>query len=236
MSIASVTNEKVRLPRESSAPQSDDVRRAARNAGPTITWVYLFNALVALAMLVFFGPLMIMIGLVVRWQDRGPSLFAHQRIGRDGRSFPCFKFRSMAVDAEERLRVLLETDPYARAEWERDHKLVNDPRVTPLGRFLRKSSLDELPQLLNVLRGEMNLVGPRPIVAAEVVRYGRWFREYCQVKPGITGLWQISGRSDVDYRQRVALDVCYVRNQSFLGDLRILLLTVPVVLISKGAH
>ncbi|RAK50708.1 sugar transferase [Phenylobacterium deserti] len=194
------------------------------------------NILVALAALIFLAPLMIAVAIAVYAQDGGPVLFAHRRIGRNGRYFYCFKFRSMAADAEERLAKLLSTDPVARAEWEKDHKLRNDPRVTRLGAFLRKSSLDELPQLFNVLRGEMSLVGPRPIVEAEIAKYGRRFRQYCTVKPGITGLWQVSGRNDTTYTQRVAMDCVYAKRRNFLLDAYVLAATVPAVLSRRGSY
>jgi lipopolysaccharide/colanic/teichoic acid biosynthesis glycosyltransferase len=190
----------------------------------------------ALIALIFFLPLMMLVALAVFAQDGGPVFFAHRRVGRDGKSFPCFKFRSMAADAEARLAGLLARDPEARAEWARDHKLRSDPRVTPLGALLRKTSLDELPQLFNVLRGEMALVGPRPIVDAEVVRYGRRFAHYCSTKPGITGLWQVSGRNDVSYRGRVAMDSLYARRRNLALDLAIMAKTVPAVLMRKGSY
>ena len=185
--------------------------------------------------LAFLAPLMLLVALLVCLQDRGPILFAHERIGRHGSSFKCLKFRSMSVDAAGQLEAYLARNPFARAQWTRDHKLRKDPRITPLGRMLRRSSLDELPQLLNVLAGDMSLVGPRPIVEGEAAKYGIWFADYCRVRPGITGLWQISGRSDVDYPSRVALDVEYVRNVSLALDLRILALTVPAVLAGRGS-
>lgn len=194
------------------------------------------NALLASLILFLIAPLMILVALAVFVQDGKAPIFRHRRIGRAGRYFNCLKFRSMAADAETRLADLLASDPTAREEWERDHKLRNDPRVTRLGLFLRKSSLDELPQLINVLRGEMSLVGPRPIVEDERAKYGRWFGAYCSVKPGITGLWQISGRNDVSYRKRVAMDVCYARNKSAALDTYILLMTAPSVLLAKGCY
>ncbi|WP_308238218.1 sugar transferase [Phenylobacterium sp. J367] len=194
------------------------------------------NLVVAVLALIFLAPIMIAVAIAVYAQDGGPILFAHRRLGRDGRHFHCLKFRSMAVDAEKRLRDLLASDPQARAEWEADHKLRNDPRVTKLGEFLRKTSLDELPQLFNVLRGEMSLVGPRPIVDGEIAKYGRRFRQYCAVKPGITGLWQVSGRNDTTYRARVAMDCVYAARRSALMDFRILVLTVPAVLARKGSY
>jgi lipopolysaccharide/colanic/teichoic acid biosynthesis glycosyltransferase len=194
------------------------------------------DILIALTALWFFAPLMLVLAFAIKAQDGGPVTFGHSRIGRDGRTFKCLKFRSMVVDAETRLQNLLAADAMARAEWEVDHKLRRDPRVTRLGYMLRKSSLDELPQLINVLRGEMSIVGPRPIVAAEIARYGRSFRYYKAVKPGITGLWQTSGRSNVSYRRRVAMDVLYAKRRSAGLYLHILLKTIPAVLLSEGSY
>jgi lipopolysaccharide/colanic/teichoic acid biosynthesis glycosyltransferase len=192
-------------------------------------------AIVLLALL-FFLPLMLVIAAIVYATDPGPILFAHRRLGKGGRHFHCLKFRSMAVNAEALLAELLASNPAARAEWARDHKLKNDPRITAVGGFLRRSSLDELPQLFNVLRGEMSLVGPRPIVDAEVLRYGRYFAHYCSVRPGITGLWQVSGRNNVSYRRRVAFDVAYSRSRSALFDAKILAMTVPSVMLARGSY
>jgi exopolysaccharide production protein ExoY len=194
------------------------------------------NVLIALLALIFLAPVMLGVALAIFTQDGGPMVFAHRRIGRDGRYFDCLKFRSMAADAERRLTDLLAHDPVARAEWDKDHKLRNDPRVTKLGAFLRKSSLDELPQLFNVLRGEMSLVGPRPIVDAEIAKYGRRFKSYCAVKPGITGLWQVSGRNDVSYRARVAMDCIYARRRNVVMDGLIIAATVPAVLMRRGSY
>jgi lipopolysaccharide/colanic/teichoic acid biosynthesis glycosyltransferase len=194
------------------------------------------NFAIALVALVFLSPVMLAVALMVFAQDGGPMLFAHRRLGKDGRYFYCLKFRSMAVDAQERLASLLANDPAARAEWDKDHKLKTDPRVTKLGDFLRKTSLDELPQLFNVLKGEMSLVGPRPIVEAEIAKYGRRFRHYCAVKPGITGLWQVSGRNDTTYRARVAMDCVYARRRNAVMDFGIMLATVPAVLARKGSY
>jgi lipopolysaccharide/colanic/teichoic acid biosynthesis glycosyltransferase len=195
-----------------------------------------FDVALALAALVFFLPLMLLLAILVFVTNPGPVIFAHRRIGKGGRHFHCLKFRTMAVDAEQRLAHLLATDEGARIEWTRDHKLRDDPRVTRLGSFLRKTSLDELPQLINVLRGEMSLVGPRPIVDAERIRYGRYFAHYCQVRPGITGLWQISGRNNVSYRRRVAFDVAYSRSRSLAFDAKILAATIPSVLMARGSY
>jgi Undecaprenyl-phosphate galactose phosphotransferase WbaP len=195
----------------------------------------LFDLTVAGAGLVALGPLMLALGLAVR-RDGGPALFGHQRVGMHGRPFRCLKFRTMAVDSDRILRDLLARDPAAAAEWARDFKLRADPRVTPIGRFLRKSSLDELPQLFNVLRGDMSLVGPRPIVEAEVARYGDDAGYYLEARPGITGLWQVSGRNDVSYDRRVAMDAWYVRNWSIWHDIAILCRTIPSVLGRQGVY
>jgi lipopolysaccharide/colanic/teichoic acid biosynthesis glycosyltransferase len=218
---------------QSSAP---GLRRALDRRSVDLMLTMVLNIVVTLALLVFFLPVMVLVALAVYAQDGGPILFAHRRIGCNGRAFYCLKFRSMAVDAEQRLANLLAVDVAARAEWEQDHKLRRDPRVTPLGGFLRKSSLDELPQLLNVLRGEMSLVGPRPIVEAEVAKYGHRFQHYCAVKPGITGLWQVSGRNDTSYRTRVALDSLYAHRRNVGLDAYIMACTLPVVLAKKGSY
>ena len=195
-----------------------------------------FDIVVALTMLLFALPAMFFIAVLMFSTDRGPILFSHERIGQNGKRFRCLKFRSMVVDSQEALRRHLELIPQARAEWDATQKLRDDPRVTPLGRFLRVTSLDELPQLINVIRGEMSLVGPRPIVQDEVVRYADQIEHYAAVRPGITGLWQVSGRSDVDYDQRVQLDTLYVREWSFIGDLVILVKTVKVVVMRTGSR
>ncbi len=179
-------------------------------------------------------PLFLVITILVR-ADGGPTLFRHRRIGVGGKCFMCLKFRSMKVNADEILTALLESDPAAAREWALNRKLTNDPRITPIGRFLRLTSLDELPQLWNVLRGEMSLVGPRPIVQSEAEFYGRWIGYYTHMKPGVTGLWQASGRSKTSYDQRVQLDVWYARNWSLWQDIAILLMTIPAVLLRKGA-
>jgi lipopolysaccharide/colanic/teichoic acid biosynthesis glycosyltransferase len=196
----------------------------------------LLDLAIGIIAIVIFGPLLMALAILIYASDPGPIFFVQQRIGYNGRSFACFKFRTMVVDAQERLARLIEEDPAARLEWERDHKLRNDPRITPLGRFLRKSSFDELPQFFNLINGTMSAVGPRPIVVAEITRYGRWFGDYCRVKPGITGLWQVSGRSDTTYRRRVALDVAYSRHRSIGLNLKIMLMTIPAVLAARGSR
>jgi exopolysaccharide production protein ExoY len=197
--------------------------------------IRLLDVVVAGAALALLAPVLLAVAAAIKLFDPGPLLFAHKRLGQGGRSFHCLKFRSMTVDADVRLARLLETDAEARAEWLGTHKLRHDPRITPLGRFLRRSCLDELPQLVNVLRGEMSLVGPRPITAAEASRYGRYFPVYCSLKPGITGLWQVKRQDQTSYRRRVAFDLAYARSRSLALNLAILLLTVPSVLRGQGA-
>lgn len=189
---------------------------------------------VAAVILVMVLPLFMILCLAIWLHDGGAPIFAHRRVGRGGTLFPCLKLRTMVVDSEQRLQDLLKSDPAAAIEWHINQKLRNDPRITPLGAFLRKTSLDELPQLINVLVGHMSLVGPRPIVMAEAQRYGRYFKFYCAVRPGITGLWQVSGRNDVSYRRRVAIDTFYARSRSVVMDLAILTRTVPAVLSARG--
>jgi exopolysaccharide production protein ExoY len=179
---------------------------------------------------------MILIGALIKLQDGGPVLFTQERIGKGGVRFRCHKFRSMRPDAEARLASILSSDPALRREWELSQKLTQDPRITALGDFLRRSSLDELPQLFNILKGQMSLVGPRPIVESEIRRYGRWYRYYTTVRPGLTGLWQVSGRSDVDYRRRVAMDRLYVRTRSLNSYVWIVCATLPAVLIRRGSY
>jgi exopolysaccharide production protein ExoY len=206
--------------------------RRARKLGPQ----RVCDVVLAASLLIFFAPLLLLALFLTFAQDGGSPVFSQLRVGRDGRRFRCWKIRSMVVDANARLAALLEQDAQARLEWARDHKLANDPRITPLGRLLRQSSVDELPQLLNVILGDMSLVGPRPIVDAEICKYGRYFPAYCSVRPGLTGLWQVSGRNDVSYRRRVALDVSYARQHTLPLDMYILVATIPAVLLRRGAR
>ncbi|WP_296676808.1 sugar transferase [Novosphingobium sp.] len=195
----------------------------------------LMDIICSIILLVILAPLLLIIALMVAMTSTGPVIFAHKRLGRDGTTFDCLKFRTMRDDAQLTLSCILAGNPGLREQWERDHKLADDPRVTPFGRILRATSLDELPQLVNVLRGDMTLVGPRPIVREELHHYGRYALHYFSVRPGLTGLWQISGRSMTTYRRRVAADVYYVRSRSFLLDTRILLGTLPAVLSAEGS-
>ncbi len=222
----------------SPAPEptvSEGARSAARASAGEIL-IRLADIFISLAAILFLLPGLLAVALLVKVQDGGPILFAQARIGKDMRTFKCLKFRSMRTNAGELLAALLESDPVAGAEWAADHKLRNDPRITPLGGFMRKTSLDELPQLFNVLWGDMSLVGPRPIVEAEVVKYGRSMRHYCRQVPGITGLWQVMGRNDVSYRRRVALDRLFTRKLSLKLYAGILCLTIPAVLLRRGSY
>lgn len=199
-------------------------------------WFRAVDVILSLAALLLLAPLLMAVAIAVKMTSEGPAIFRHRRIGRNGQEFYCFKFRTMVCDADKRLATLLRENAAARAEWERDHKLRNDPRITPIGMFLRKTSLDELPQIFNVLFGTMSWVGPRPIVAGEIIRYGRRFNAYCMVRPGITGLWQISGRNDTSYRRRVAMDVLYVRTRTLRLYSLIIVRTVPAVLRQHGSY
>ena len=182
------------------------------------------------------SPLILLIVLAIRLDSPGAAIYAHRRLGADDRHFPCLKFRTMYTDAERFLDEYLQNNPRLRAEWEKDQKLRDDPRITRVGRLLRKTSLDELPQLWNVLRGEMSLVGPRPIVDAEVPKYGEVYRLYKRIRPGMSGYWQVGGRSDTTYDERVAMDTYYVRDWSIWLDLVILARTVSTVLLGRGAR
>ncbi len=194
-----------------------------------------FDLFGASLLLLLTSPLFLVLAALIRRSGETP-FYSHARVGRNGTSFKCLKFRSMRPDADRVLQDLLDNDPVARAEWDRDFKLRNDPRITPVGRFLRRTSLDELPQLINVIKGEMSLVGPRPIVTAELERYGDYVNLYLQVLPGVTGLWQISGRNDTTYTERVSLDAWYVQNWSLWYDIAILFKTVGVVLNKRGVY
>jgi lipopolysaccharide/colanic/teichoic acid biosynthesis glycosyltransferase len=189
----------------------------------------------ALLLLPLISPVSLAICLLVALEGGSP-VYRHLRLGRGGRSFYCYKIRTMALDADAQLKALLDSNHLAREEWSEKFKLKKDPRVTRLGSFLRKTSLDELPQLWNVLKGEMSFVGPRPIIADELERYGERAVAYLACRPGISGLWQISGRNDVSYEERVELDERYALEWSLMLDFRILLRTLPVVLKAGGSY
>ena len=196
----------------------------------------IFDFALTLVGTVAISPILIFIAIWIYIDSPGPVIFKHTRIGKNGKKFPCYKFRSMCIDAKEKLAELLENDPVAKAEWERDFKLKNDPRITKSGAFLRRTSLDELPQIFNVLRGDMSLVGPRPVIEEELERYGEYVNDYLMVKPGITGMWQINGRNDTSYAERVCMDSWYVRNWSIWIDNLILWRTLKSVIRCKGAY
>jgi len=196
-----------------------------------------FDIILSFMMLPVLLPTIGIIGLLIKLDSPGPVFFAHTRIGKNGKPIKVLKFRSMFIDAQERLQKILETDPEAKKEWETYFKLKNDPRVTRIGKFLRKTSLDELPQIFNVLKGDMSLVGPRPVIKDEIDKYYKEYAEYYyMVRPGITGLWQVSGRSNTNYDFRVKLDTWYVLNWSLWLDIVILFKTIKVVLKREGAY
>jgi lipopolysaccharide/colanic/teichoic acid biosynthesis glycosyltransferase len=194
-----------------------------------------FDLLVASGLLIISAPVLLAIVIIVR-SDGGPAFYIQERVGRAGRRFSCYKFRTMAVDAEMRLARLLIENPRARAEWIATQKLKDDPRITGVGHWLRRTSIDELPQLLNVLRGDMSLVGPRPIPTPELAYYGPKIVDYVQERPGITGLWQVSGRNNLSYQARIELNSRYVKNRTLSGDIKILAKTISVVFTGRGAY
>lgn len=194
-----------------------------------------FDLVAASLLLVLLSPVLLALAWLVK-RDGGPAFFGHKRIGQGGKTFQCWKFRSMVVNAQEVLQELLATNAEARAEWEKEFKLKNDPRISRIGHFIRKTSLDELPQLWNVIKGEMSLVGPRPVIQAELERYGDDVTYYLEACPGVTGLWQVSGRNDVDYETRIYLDAWYVKNWSLWTDISILFKTIKVVFFREGAY
>jgi len=181
-------------------------------------------------------PFLLLIALLIKLSSPGPVLYGHKRLGTNGKHFTAYKFRSMVIDSQERLQKLFESDPEIKKEWDKNHKLQNDPRVTAIGRFLRRTSIDEFPQLLNILKGEMSLVGPRPIVDEEVSKYGEDFGWIFSVKPGLTGMWQVSGRSETDYTARVLYDTYYLQSWSVWLDIWILFMTFGAVIRGKGAY
>jgi len=181
-------------------------------------------------------PLLAALALLIRLGSEGNVIYRQERIGKNGKPFLLYKFRTMTADADNRLKRYLAENPALAVEWAENQKLKNDPRLTRTGYFLRKYSLDELPQIINILLGDMTLVGPRPIVASETVKYGRYFEEYCEVRPGLTGLWQTSGRNDTTYSQRVAYDHYYVTHWSLGLDIWIMAKTIPVAINGRGAY
>ena len=194
------------------------------------------DIVLAVSGIILLAPLLIICFVVTVATSPGPALFRHKRVGFNGKYFDCLKFRTMVTDAPERLRKLLDSDPVAAAEWAANRKLRHDPRVTAIGDILRRSSLDELPQLFNVLKGDMSIVGPRPVTAEELVKYSGAIDAYLSCRPGITGLWQVSGRSTTTYSKRVACDAFYAREWSMALDAKIVIVTIPSLLLSESAY
>ncbi|MDR3089494.1 MAG: sugar transferase [Desulfobulbaceae bacterium] len=208
------------------------------NFNPHSDWKRGFDVVFSLLALLCASPIMLIIALVIKLSDGGPVFYAHERVASRGRRFKCLKFRTMRVGADQELAALLARDPALRDEWEQHFKLKNDPRITPIGRFLRRASLDELPQFINVLRGDMSVVGARPIVGRELREYYKNSAGlYCSMKPGITGPWQVGKRSDIDdYHERVRLDDWYILNSSMWTDMKIILKTAIMMFKGKGAY
>ena len=198
----------------------------------------IFDLLFSILFLIAFLPLFLIISFLIKFSSRGPIFYQQKRIGKNNLPFKCIKFRTMYPEAKDILNNLLMKDSSLKKEFEENHKLKNDPRITPIGKLLRKTSLDELPQFINVLRGEMSIIGPRPIVKEEKKKYGKYLKKVLLIKPGITGLWQVSGRNNLTYKRRVKLDLIYVENYNLLMDLRILLRTFGVILfpLDRGAY
>ena len=220
-------------------PGTPDAHFCADEVTPSVFYVAAkraFDIAFAASFLVVALPALVLLAIILQIDSPGPLLFIQQRVGKGGKMFGCIKFRTMHENAEELLADILARCPDARREWESHHKLRDDCRISRFGKIVRKLSLDELPQLFNILRGEMSVVGPRPIVSAEIEKYGQFFADYTAVKPGLTGLWQVSGRNDVSYDERVQLDVKYRERASMLFDLNIVLRTVPAVVASRGSY
>lgn len=197
----------------------------------------LFDISFSLFVLILTAPLMAFIALAIRFSSKGKIVYAHTRIGRGGKPFQCYKFRTMYPDADLRLKDILNHCPLMKIEWDETHKLKNDPRVTPIGKFLRRTSLDEFPQFWNVLKGDLSVVGPRPVVEYEITKhFGSKAYKILSIRPGLTGLWQVSGRSDLSYSTRIKLDEQYVDSHSFLLDLKLIIKTVHTLCFSKGAY
>ena len=213
----------------------NDLQFVSVTAPIGLTSKRIIDIVIAVSGIVLLAPLLIICLVATVVTSPGPALFRHKRVGFNGKYFDCLKFRTMVMDAPERLRELLESDPIAAAEWTANRKLRYDPRITAIGAILRKSSLDELPQLFNVLRGDMSIVGPRPVTEEELVRYSSSVGAYLACRPGITGLWQVSGRSTTTYNKRIACDTFYARNWSMALDAKILIVTIPSLLVSDSA-
>jgi undecaprenyl-phosphate galactose phosphotransferase len=196
-----------------------------------------FDFIFSLGVITIGAPFFILIGLIIYLNSPGPIFYTHARIGKQGKMFKLIKFRTMHINADKHLISLLQNNPSLQEEWNKYYKLKDDPRVFPFGKFLRKTSLDELPQFFNVLKGDMSVVGPRPIVEEELIKYVKQEQtQLLSVKPGITGLWQISGRSNLGWTERIKLEKAYIYHSSFTYDMWIILKTIQVILTSKGAY
>lgn len=206
----------------------------------TKSWNLIIKRFIDLCIIIFTLPLtiplIIILSILVKCTSRGPIFYGHERVGKNGKKFKAWKFRSMCVDSDKKLKEILENDPVRRMEWEKERKFTDDPRVTKFGAFLRRSSLDELPQLFNIISGQMSFVGPRPVTESELKKYGKYAEYVFSVQPGLSGMWQISGRSDTGYEERITLDTYYIQNWSIWLDLWILIKTIWVVLKGKGAY
>jgi undecaprenyl-phosphate galactose phosphotransferase len=197
----------------------------------------IFDVFFSLLILTAGAPVFIVIALIVRCSSKGSIFYSHERIGRGGIPFRCYKFRTMHPDADIRLEEILKSDPYKKKEWEKNRKLRTDPRLISVGAFLRRTSLDELPQFWNVLKGELSIVGPRPVVREEIVKhFGPRANKILSIRPGLTGIWQVSGRSNTSYARRVALDEQYVDTRSFWLDMKLIALTIPRIFSQNGAY
>jgi undecaprenyl-phosphate galactose phosphotransferase len=197
----------------------------------------LFDIMFSFSILVLFLPIFIIVAIAIRISSKGPIIYSHQRVGRGGKKFGCFKFRTMYPYADKKLKEILENNPELQKEWETTYKLKHDPRITPIGSFLRKTSLDEFPQFINVLKGDLSVVGPRPVIRDEIIKYyGVKAAKVLSIRPGLTGLWQVSGRSDTTYDSRILLDEEYINNQSLALDIKLVLKTIPAMIFSRGAY
>lgn len=196
-----------------------------------------FDLFFSLFVLIIFSPVLLTIALLILGTSKGKIVFSHERVGRGGKPFRCYKFRTMYSDADKRLKEILSQDPVLKNEWERNYKLKNDPRITSIGAFLRKTSLDEMPQFWNVLKGDLSVVGPRPVIKEEVEKHFKVkAAKILSIRPGLTGLWQVSGRSNISYEARISLDEHYVDNLSLWLDIKLIAKTIPAMIFSRGAY
>lgn len=216
---------------------NEDIMDNLSNSIQHIPVKRVFDLFFSFSVIILGLPVFFFIALLIKCTSAGPVVYAHKRIGRGGRVFSCYKFRTMYPDADKRLKEILESCTEKKKEWQESYKLKEDPRVTPIGKFLRKTSLDEIPQFWNVLKGDLSVVGPRPVLKEEVLKFmGGKAVKILSIRPGLTCIWQVSGRSDANYSQRIQLDELYVDNRSFFMDLKLILKTIPSMIFSKGAY